>query len=56
MNEEEFDVVIDTLQKQIVKLQGLVDSKYDEWGIMDQYRIGQIAELKSAMELWKKTK
>jgi hypothetical protein len=55
MNEEEYDVVVDTLQERIDTLWKMCE-RNEQWGIMDHIRLEQIAELKSAMELWKKNK
>lgn len=53
--EEEYDVVIETLQDRIDKLWKLTESK-DEWGIMDHIRLEQIDQLKKAQRMWKENK
>lgn len=52
---EEYDVVLDTLQKQIDSL-WKITAKNMEMGlmnIMDDIRLEHIEELKAAMKLWK---
>ena len=49
---EEYDVVIDVLQKHHDKLWDMSKNK-DEWGIMDHIRLEQMEQLKKAMKLWK---
>jgi len=60
MNEydEEYDVVIDTLQKQRDRLWNMTQSNmnYDMFNIMDEIRLEQIDELEKAMAMWKKSK
>ena len=57
MNEydEEYDVVIDTLQKKIDTLWKMTQANMnaDMMNIMDDIRLEQIDELKKAIELWK---
>jgi len=54
MNEEDYDVVIDTLQKKIDALWKMTKSNMDNdmMNIMDDIRLKQIDELKKAIELW----
>jgi hypothetical protein len=59
MNEEQdYDVVIDTLQKKIDILWKMTKSNMDNdmMNIMDDIRLEQIDELKQAITLWKETK
>jgi len=60
MNEydEEYDVVIDTLQKQRDRLWNMTHSNmnHDMFNIMDEIRLEQIDELEEAMAMWKKSK
>lgn len=55
--EENFDVVVDTLQKHIDILwkmtQRNMNSEYFSMGIMDDIRLEQIDQLKAAIKLWK---
>jgi hypothetical protein len=57
MNEydEEYDVVIDTLQKQRNILWTMTQSNmnHDMFNIMDEIRLEQIDELEKAMAMWK---
>lgn len=57
---EEYDVVLDTLQKQIDILWKITEknmtSEYLGMGIMDDIRLEQIDQLKAAMKLWKESK
>ena len=57
-DEEEYDVVLDTLQKQIDVLWEMTQSNidHDMFNIMDQIRLEQINELKSAMKIWREHK
>lgn len=57
MNESEYDVVLDTLQKQRDILWKMTQSNMnaDMFNIMDQIRLEQIDQLDKAMELWKAT-
>ena len=54
--DQEYDVVIDTLQKQIDVLWKMTKSNMDMdmFNIMDQIRLEQISQLKKAIELWEK--
>jgi len=54
MNEGDYDVVIDTLQKKIDALWKMTKSNMDNdmMNIMDDIRLKQIDELKKAIELW----
>jgi hypothetical protein len=58
MNEydEEYNVVIDTLQKQRDILWKMTQSNmnHDMFNIMDEIRLEQIDELEKAIDLWKK--
>jgi hypothetical protein len=60
MNEydEEYDVVIDTLQKQRDILWKMTQSNmnHDMFNIMDQIRLEQIDQLDKAITLWKENK
>lgn len=55
--EQEYDVVLDVLQKHADKLWEMtrrnMTSEYIGMGIMDDIRLEQIEQLKEAMELWK---
>jgi len=53
--EEEYDVVVDTLQERIDALWKVCE-RNERWGMMDFIRLEQIAELKEAMECWKRYK
>ena len=57
-DEEEYDVVLDTLQKRIDVLWEMTqrNMNHDMFNIMDQIRLEQINELKSAMEIWREHK
>lgn len=56
-NESEYDVVLDTLQKQIDILWKITEknmtSEYLGMSIMDDIRLEQIEQLKKAMKMWK---
>lgn len=54
-NESEYDVVLDTLQKQrnILWKMTQQNMNMDMFNIMDQIRLEQIDQLDKAMELWK---
>lgn len=56
MEEQEYDVVIDTLQKQRDILWKMTQSNMnmDMFNIMDQIRLEQIDQLDKAMDLWKR--
>lgn len=51
-DEEEYDVVLDVLQKHHDKLWDLSKNK-EEWGLMDYIRLEQMEQLKQAMKLWR---
>ena len=53
--DEEYDVVIDTLQKQRDRLWKMTQSNMnmDMMNIMDDIRLEQISQLEKAIELWK---
>lgn len=51
---EEYDIVIDVLQKHYDRLWNLSKSA-DEWGIMDHIRLEQMDQLKEAIKLWKES-
>jgi virulence-associated protein VagC len=55
MNEEDYDVVIETLQKQIDILWKMTKSNMDNnmMNIMDDIRLKQMDELNQAITLWK---
>jgi len=53
MSEEDYDVVIDVLQKHYDKLWDLCNHN-EQWGIMDHIRLEQMQKLKAAMKVWKK--
>ena len=57
MNEPDYDVVVDTLQKHIDVLwkitQRNMQSEFIGMGIMDDIRLEQIDQLKKAITLWK---
>lgn len=57
IDEPEFDVVIDTLQKKYDVLwkmnQRNMNSEFFSMGIMDDIRFAQMDELKEAITLWK---
>jgi hypothetical protein len=54
MDDEEYDVVLDTLQKKIDILWKMTKSNMDNgmMNIMDDIRLKQIDELERAKELW----
>ena len=56
--DEEYDVVMDTLQKQRDILWKMTQQNMncDMFNIMDQIRLEQIGQLDKAMTLWKKSK
>jgi hypothetical protein len=58
MNEEDYDVVIDTLQKQRDILWKMTQQNMnaDMFNIMDQIRLEQIDQLDKAMVMWEKNK
>ena len=57
---EDYDVVIDTLQKQYDILWKMTErnmnSEYIGMGIMDDIRLDQMDQLKQAIEMWKDRK
>lgn len=55
-DEEEYDVVIDTLQKHRDKLWKMTQSNMNAgaFNIMDSIRLEQIDKLDDAMKLWRK--
>lgn len=56
--DEEFDIVVDTLQKKIDELWKITNSnmscEFLGMGIMDDIRLDQISQLKQAILLWKR--
>jgi len=59
MNEDEdYDVVMDTLQKQRDILWNMTQSNmnHDMFNIMDEIRLEQISQLDHAIASWKKSK
>ena len=52
-DEEDYDVVVDVLQKHYDKLWDMSKNKED-WGMMDFIRLEQMQKLKEAMKVWKK--
>ena len=57
MNQEEFDIVIHTLQEKKNKLWEMTErnmnSEYIGFNIMDEIRLKQISQLEAAMNMWK---
>lgn len=57
MSEEEYDVVLDVLQKHHDKLWEMtkrnMQSEYIGMNIMDDIRLEQMDQLKQAMKLWR---
>ena len=57
---DDYDVVIDTLQKQYNILWKMtnrnMNSEYIGMGIMDDIRLDQMDQLKQAIEMWKDRK
>jgi len=53
--DEEYDVVVDTLQKQRDILWKMTQSNmnHDMFNIMDEIRLEQIDELEKAMDMWR---
>jgi hypothetical protein len=51
-DEQEYDVVLDVLQKHHDRLWALTKGN-DEWAMMDFIRLEQMDQLKHAMQLWK---
>ena len=60
MNEKEYDVVLDVLQKHHDKLWKMtkqnMESEFLGMGIMDDIRLQQMAEIKEAIRWWKERK
>ena len=60
MNEEDYDVVVDVLQKHRDKLwemtQQNMRSEFLGIGIMDQIRLDQIDQIDEAIKVWKEHK
>jgi hypothetical protein len=60
MSEEEYDVVLDVLQKHHDKLWEMtkrnMESEFLGMGIMDDIRLQQMAEIKEAIRWWKERK
>jgi hypothetical protein len=58
MNTDDYDVVVDTLQKHHDKLwkitQQNMNSEFIGMGIMDDIRLEQMAQLTEAIGVWKK--
>ena len=54
--EQEYDIVIDTLQKERDKLWKMTQSNMEHnlFNIMDQIRLEHIDQLDKAIKLWKK--
>ena len=52
-DEEDYDVVVDVLQKHYDKLWDMSKNKED-WGMMDFIRLEQMQKLKEAIKVWKK--
>jgi hypothetical protein len=52
---DNYDVVVDTLEKQYDKLWKMTQSNMnmDMFNIMDQIRLDQMDQLKTAIQLWK---
>ena len=59
-DQQEYDVVIDVLQKHHDKLWEItrrnMNSEYLGMGIMDDIRLDQMNQLKEAIALWKKNR
>lgn len=60
MNEKEYDVVLDVLQKHHDKLWEMtkrnMESEFLGMGIMDDIRLQQMDEIKEAIRWWKERK
>ena len=58
MNDEEYDIVLATLQEKRDRLWKMTQSNMnvDMFNIMDEIRLEQIDQLDQAMESWKKSK
>jgi len=55
IKDEEYDVVVSTLQHEIDILWTMTEQNQD-WGMMDHIRLDHIDELKIAINLWKEYK
>lgn len=55
---EDFDIVVDTLQKTIDKFQKMIrdNIRADMFNLMDEIRIEQITQLEKAINMWESTK
>ena len=51
--EPDYDVVVDTLQKQIDVLWNMIKHNEMMWGIIDHLRMDQIDRLTAAIKVWK---
>jgi hypothetical protein len=56
LTEKDYDVVIDTLQKQRDILWKMTNLNADTFNIMDQIRLEQIDQLDKAIIMWEKNK
>ena len=58
MENDEYDVVLDTLEKQYQLLWKMTQANMnaDAFNIMDQIRMEQMDQLKAAIALWKNSK
>ena len=60
MSEEtdDFDIVVDTLQKTIDKFQKMIrdNIRADMFNLMDEIRIEQITQLEKAIKMWESAK
>ena len=58
MNDDDYDVVIDVLQKHKDKLWKMTQSNmnHDMFNIMDDIRLEQISQLEQAITLWKENR
>jgi hypothetical protein len=55
---EDFDIVVDTLQKTIDKFQKMIrdNIRADMFNLMDEIRIEQITQLEKAIKMWERAK
>ena len=55
---EDFDIVVDTLQKTIDKFQKMIrdNIRTDMFNLMDEIRIEQITQLEKAIKMWESAK
>ncbi len=57
MNEDEYDVVINTLQEKYEQLrkinEGNANCEFIGWGMMDSIRAEQMDELQAAIKMWR---